>query len=191
MRKNKLGESDRSQFSFLLGILIAILSIPLTASLQAAGSATLAWDANTEPGISGYNVYFGETIGNYTNKIAAGNLTSFTVAGLTESKTYYFVVTCYNGSGLESDFSSHVSYTVPAPNSGPTISTINVTGNGPAITWSSVSGTSYGVFYKDKLSDPLWTPIPGSLLAAGNSIYWVDTNPSASPQRFYRIAVLP
>lgn len=191
MRKSKFGKSGRSQFSFLLGILIAIVSIPLTASLQAAGSVTLAWDANTEPDKSGYNVYFGETIGNYTNKIAAGNLTSFTVAGLTESKTYYFVVTCYNASGLESDFSNRVSYTVPAPNTAPTISSINVTENGPAITWSSVSGTSYGVIYKDKLSDLLWTPIPGSLLAGGNSMYWVDTNPSASPQRFYRVAVLP
>src|SRR5688572_25479905 len=160
MSKNEIIGSGRSRFSFLLGILIAILSIPLAASLHAAGNVTLAWDANTGPGISGYNVYYGGTLGNYTNKTAAGNVTSFSVVGLTEARTYYFVVTCYNSSGLESDFSSHVSYTVPAPNSGPTISTINVTGNGPAITWSSVSGTSYSVLYKDKLGDPLWTPIP-------------------------------
>jgi hypothetical protein len=191
MSKNEIIGSGPGRFSLPLGILIAILSIPLTASLHGAGSVTLAWDANTAPGVSGYNLYYGETIGNYTNKVVAGNVTSFAVAGLTESKTYYFVVTCHNASGLESDFSNLVSFRVPDPNSGPAISAINVTENGPAITWNSVSGTSYSVFYKDKLSDSLWTPIPGSLLAGGNSLNWVDANASASPQRFYRIAVLP
>ena len=191
MSKNEIIGSGRSRFSFLPGILIAILSIPLAASLHATGNVRLAWDANTAPGISGYNVYYGETLGNYTNKVVAGNVTSFSVAGLTEARTYYFVVTCQNASGLESDVSNYVSYRVPDPNSGPAISSIYLTQNGPAITWSSVSGTSYRVLYKDKLSDPLWTPIPGSLLAGGSSLYWVDANASASQQRFYRITVLP
>lgn len=79
----------------------------------AASSVSLAWDASTDPSAAGYNVYFGSASRSYTNVVDAGNGTSVTVSTLVPGATYYFAATTYNASGLESDYSIEVSYTVP------------------------------------------------------------------------------
>jgi len=79
----------------------------------ASGSITLAWNASTDPSITGYNVYYGGASGAYTNKICAGNATNATISGLIQGTTYYFAATTYNASGKESPFSSELSCLVP------------------------------------------------------------------------------
>ena len=79
----------------------------------AAGSVTLAWDPSTDPTVTGYNVYYGGASGTYTNEICAGNATNVTISGLVQGATYYFAATTYAASGMESPFSSEVSYLVP------------------------------------------------------------------------------
>jgi hypothetical protein len=74
---------------------------------------TLMWDQNTEPDLDGYKIYYGDMSGVYPNVINVGNCESCTVTGLAPGKTYYFSATAYNTSGLESDFSDEVVYTVP------------------------------------------------------------------------------
>ncbi|MGD0977410.1 MAG: dockerin type I domain-containing protein [Minisyncoccia bacterium] len=76
-----------------------------------AGNVTLAWDPNTESDLAGYKVYYGTASGSYGAPITIGTQTTYTVAGLTPG-TYYFAVTAYNTSGLESGFSNEVSTTV-------------------------------------------------------------------------------
>ena len=75
---------------------------------------TLAWDANAEPSVAGYKVYYGTASRNYTSVADAARNPTVTVNGLTQGQTYYFAVTAYASSGLESSYSNEVTYAVAA-----------------------------------------------------------------------------
>jgi Fibronectin type III domain len=86
-----------------------------TVSLFPAMAVTLAWDANTEPDLAGYRIYYGTSPSLPNQSIDAGNATSTIIPNLQEGQTYYFTATAYNTSGLESAPSIQISYTVPTP----------------------------------------------------------------------------
>jgi hypothetical protein len=94
-----------------LGVLLILTAF--IASVQAAGSVNLAWNKSTNSTVTGYNVYYGGACGAYSNKICVGNATNAIVSSLVEGATYYFAATTYTSLGLESSFSSEISYTVP------------------------------------------------------------------------------
>lgn len=77
------------------------------ACMASASDINLAWDANPEPELLGYNIYWGQTSGNYPNSVDVGNVTQHT---LTLSPGDYFIaVTAYDGTTLtESTFSNEV-----------------------------------------------------------------------------------
>ena len=84
--------------------------------LALAGTATVSWNANTEPDLAGYKIYYGTSPrsgscppGGYANNIDVGNVTSHTFNNLTDGATYYFSVTAYDTSSNESTCSSEVS----------------------------------------------------------------------------------
>jgi hypothetical protein len=83
--------------------------------MYAAASCNLVWNANTEPELAGYMVYYGTASGNYNQKLDVGMTTSTPIYDLQAGVTYYFVVTAYDAARLESEPSVEVSYTVPAP----------------------------------------------------------------------------
>ena len=95
---------------------------------------TLAWDPSPGSGIAGYRLYQGAASRTYTNVIAVGNATTRTITSLASGATYFFAVTAYDTNGLESDFSSEISYTVPRS---PGI----VLTNGSGLTFAADSGT--------------------------------------------------
>ncbi len=75
---------------------------------------TLSWDAPTTNAdgtpltdLAGYRVYFGQGSGKYRYKNDVGNVRVCTIGGLT-SGTWCFVVTAYDTSGNESDYSNEV-----------------------------------------------------------------------------------
>ena len=74
-------------------------------------SANLTWDANQEPDLAGYKVYYGTTSRNYTTPIDVGNSISSTVPNLAAGVQYFFSITAYDTSGYESIFSNEVSRT--------------------------------------------------------------------------------
>jgi fibronectin type 3 domain-containing protein len=74
---------------------------------------TLEWDPNSEANLSGYRIHYGTSGGNYTAVKDVGKQTTCTVTDLTPGVTYYFAATAFNTSGLESDYSNEVLYTVP------------------------------------------------------------------------------
>ena len=82
-------------------------------SVLGTQSVTLAWNPVTNANVAGYNIYDGSASGYYTNVTSVGNVTSATISGLTEGATYYFATTTLSTSGLESAYSSEISYTVP------------------------------------------------------------------------------
>ncbi len=82
------------------------------------GSATLAWNApttNTDgtplTDLAGYKIYYGTSSGNYTSSVNIGNVTSYTITNLS-SGTYFFAMTTYDTSGIESSFSNELSKTI-------------------------------------------------------------------------------
>ena len=80
-------------------------------------TATLAWDAVTDPRLSGYRIYFGTAPGTYSQSAGNGlnvfNVTTFTITGLTSGTRYYFAVTAYDGSNNESGLSNEVFKDIP------------------------------------------------------------------------------
>jgi hypothetical protein len=96
------------RFLKLISFTLVSLFLILPTSAFAA-SVNLRWNANTEPDIASYNVYYGEASRTYGNPIPVGNVTSYTVDGLVEGQTYYFAVSALDTSGNESGFSSEES----------------------------------------------------------------------------------
>jgi Fibronectin type III domain len=76
-----------------------------------AAEVTLAWDANPEPSVQGYRVYYGKASGFYTGVFDAGNRTDCVITGLEPGVTYYFACTAYSATGDESNFSGEIIYT--------------------------------------------------------------------------------
>jgi hypothetical protein len=80
-------------------------------------SATLAWNApttNTDgtslTDLAGYKIYYGTSSGNYATSVNVGNVTTYTINNLSTG-TYYFAVTAYDSSAVESYYSNQVSKT--------------------------------------------------------------------------------
>ncbi len=92
-----------------------------------ARSVTIAW--NPVNGVAGYRLYQGGTSRVYANFTDVGSTTQMTVSGLAAGKTYYFAATAYNSMGIESDYSSEISYTTAAA-SGPPVITLTSPTNG-------------------------------------------------------------
>jgi len=79
---------------------------------SSATTATLSWAPSTSTNASGYKVYMGTASGVYSSSITVGNTTTYTSSNLGVGHTYYFAVTAYNGSGIESSYSSEVSKSI-------------------------------------------------------------------------------
>jgi len=78
--------------------------------LAPAGAAhlELAWNANTESDLAGYQVYYGTAPRDYGDPIDVGNTTSWRLDGLLEGATYYIAVTAYDEYDNESGLSGEV-----------------------------------------------------------------------------------
>lgn len=96
------------------GLALAALAVMLwVGPARAAHNVTLAWNANTETNLAGYKLYWGTASGSYTRSNVLNTVTSGTITNLSSSVTYFFAVTAYNTAGLESGFSTQVSWTSP------------------------------------------------------------------------------
>ena len=80
-----------------------------------AGSLTLAWDANPDPAVFGYRLYWGTAPGQYTSSLDVRSATTMTVNNLVDGRAYYFVVRAYNLLNTESAPSVEVSRRVGIP----------------------------------------------------------------------------
>ena len=104
--------------------LVVLLAAAAPASVASVSSVTLAWDPSADPSVIGYKLYYGAASRSYTNLVQAAATNSASVTALVGGKTYYFAATAYDATGLESDYSDEVSYTVPVQNQPPTIDPI-------------------------------------------------------------------
>ena len=84
-------------------LILGWVSVALSAQIK------LAWDANAEPDLAGYKIYYGTASHSYGTPINVGKVTNYTLTGLTAGQTYYISVTAYDSSSNESDKSNEVS----------------------------------------------------------------------------------
>jgi len=98
-----------------IALIISVVSLCFQTSIYAK-DVTLQWDAGTDPELDHYVVYWGidfdppygynsEDKGDFIDK----DTTTYTVTGLSESKTYYFAAKAFNTAGIKSDYSNIVS----------------------------------------------------------------------------------
>lgn len=108
----------------LLLAMLCLFCAPAQAQESETVTLTLTWDANTEPDMSHYIVYWGKESRKYDWN--SGNIGLVTIYSkeftppYDAKTTYYFAVTAVDQTGLESDFSNEVFWTFdtrvpPAP----------------------------------------------------------------------------
>ncbi|MFQ5455433.1 MAG: fibronectin type III domain-containing protein [Nitrospirota bacterium] len=139
--------------SHRLYLLIAALILLINVQYSFGGEALLSWNANTEPDLAGYMVYYGTSSHNYIQVRGKGELTglntTYTIQNLTEGVTYYFAVTAFDTSGNESNYSNEVSKIIP-DTTPPIISGINIsnlTSNSVIIKWMTNEPTDTQIEY--------------------------------------------
>ncbi|MGD0238631.1 MAG: fibronectin type III domain-containing protein, partial [Syntrophorhabdales bacterium] len=85
----------------------------LTPQAALSSQVTIAWDANSQPQVKGYKLYYGTSSGQYTTNADVENQTAATASGLQAGATYFFAATAYDSSGNESNYSQELSFTIP------------------------------------------------------------------------------
>lgn len=119
--------------------LITMFFIFIFAASASAREVTLSWDANSEPDLDHYVVYWGVIPGNYTNDSGdIGLVTEFSVEIPDDGQAYFFAVTAVDEAGLESDYSNEVS--TEGTTNNPLIHIIPIKSNWNLISISSGSG---------------------------------------------------
>ncbi|HEX9708334.1 MAG TPA: putative Ig domain-containing protein [Steroidobacteraceae bacterium] len=99
---------------------IALPSFSIDVQQASMGSATLSWlppttriDGSPLTDLAGYRIHYGTSSGSYPNVVVIqnGGVTSAVIGNLPPA-TYYFVISAYDTTGLESDNSPAVSKTI-------------------------------------------------------------------------------
>jgi len=118
-KETRKGMIVRSEIFMVMAFTLIYFLISQSACF--AATVVLQWDAEIDPAVTGYKVYYqsdssaqpyqgtGATQG--PSPVDAQNQTMATIGGLDPAHAYYFAVTAYNASGLESAYSNLV--TVP------------------------------------------------------------------------------
>ena len=181
---------------YSLFILVGLVLLVAPTRSAIAGSAKVSWQPNSEPDLQGYRIYYGTRSRDYGAPIDVGNVTSYTITGLNEGKTYYFAVTAVDTSGNESGFSAEVSKTIAdthaptlsitAPTSGSTYdtdqATVDIAGTSSdnvgvtEVTWTNSrggSGTAIGTTN--------WS-ISGIPLSEGDNVIVITATDAAGNQ---------
>ena len=120
----------KRELNFVLPLIIIFFSAffllcSVTPSPIYAMDVTLSWEANTEADLAGYRIYYktanpdapyngtGAAEGNspvdFPIELIDTNVPIFTFTNLSDTQVYYFAVTAYDTSNLESEYSNEVS----------------------------------------------------------------------------------
>jgi hypothetical protein len=177
-KRIKLVSSVISRFSSKLVHIIFLtaflyLSLPLSG---AHSQVTLAWDVSTSSEVTGYNIYYGTSSGDYLSSIDAGKVLTYSISGLQSGVTYYFAVTAYDTSGNESDYSNEVSYSVAAActyNISPTSKSLGSSSSSGVVSVTTLSSCSWTA-----VSNASWIIITSnsSTIGSGTVNYSVSAN---------------
>lgn len=168
-------------FLFLVVGVFCLISGALPLCLQGkaeAAQASLAWNAAS--GVAGYKVYYGTASHTYTSSIKVGNTTGYTVTNIPDGTTYYFVVTAYDTSGIESDPSNEAVYNSAGSCSysiSPTSASIGTSGGSGTVSVTTQSNCSWTT-----AAGASWVTITSGASGTGSGVikYSVAANTGAS-----------
>ncbi len=150
-----------------------------------ANSVTLAWDPSPGQDIASYKIYFGPASGVYTNTIDVGNATNATITSLVSGVTYYFAATATDTSGLESEFSNEVSYTVPAA-VGPVPLSIQISpGRQVVLASAAQPGVLYFILSSPDLAS--WNTLGVVTAGTDGTVQFTDPAGPTNRAAFYRL----
>jgi len=144
------------------------------------GQVALTWTAVS--GATGYRVYRSTSSGSQGSSIATPTGASYTDTSVTNGTTYYYIVTATNTGG-ESAASSQVNARpqVPTP-SAPTGVTAVVKNLSVTVSWNSVSGATYNLYFSTTSGV---TPGTGSKLSVGSQTRFTFSGLSAGTTYYY------
>ena len=184
MKQNTDGISKRSRntrtyyYSILLSFFLVAVFLIFSFSDGYCAQVTLTWDPNSETDLAGYDIYYGTSSGNYQSKIDVGNVTTYTVNGLTVGVTYYLAATAYNTQGLQSGYSNEVVYSVPSCtfSISPSSASFSTSGGSGSVLVTTQAGCNWGTS-----TAPSWITVDsGSGTGTGTMSYTVSPNSGAN-----------
>jgi Fibronectin type III domain len=150
-----------------------------------AASVSLSWNQNSDPAITGYNIYYGTVSGAYTNNVTVGNIAAVTIADLQAGVTYYFVATAFDAFGDESGFSNETQFIV----TGALTLSSGLNPGDPMVIKFPVAPSQW---YEVQASVDLqaWTTIWQTGVATSNAwVQYSDPEAGQFPSRFYRLVL--
>lgn len=143
-------------------LLVCVFAVP-------AAAQTLAWDASTSTGVTGYVVSYGTQSGTYTNSVDVGNQTSWALPGLDASLNYFFAVRSYTSTGTFSAYSTEVELPAAVPPGTTKFNSLVASRSyplliGQSVTWTASATSSLG-------------PVEYSFWVSSSAAGWVNVQP--------------
>jgi hypothetical protein len=172
--------------------LFFIIIVAIAQIAMAEQSVNLEWDANTEPDIAGYRLHYGTTSRQYSRTQDVGKNTAASVENLVPGTRYFFAVTAYNESAMESLPSAEVSFDATAPVSTQPpalIGNFDFRTDGSVMLQISDFRSDLTALEADvEASSDLknWTVI-ARLTAPFFDVNVIDAEAAGAPQRYYRL----
>jgi hypothetical protein len=125
----------------LLFVMLAMLFFPV--NIAHCFELSFAWDANTEPDLAGYRVFYRQEGQNYdyNNPAWKGTETTCTINGLDNNTTYYFVSRAYDTNGNASENSVELCYEPEISN--PAVTTSSGGGGGGCFIATAAYGSQF------------------------------------------------
>ncbi len=182
-------------------------------------SVTFNWSAVSDPygGVSGYRLIVSTDAAgqNVVFNGLVGNVTTYTLTGVTPGQTLYARIDAVNNAGVEGalsaasaavpvldpngdadgDGQSNAAEDLAGTNPLDATSTLRITGvvrsasaHTTQITWSSVAGKQYQVESTSDLVSGTYSAISGIVTATATTTTYTDT--STNPKKFYRVIVI-
>ncbi len=151
-------------------------------------SATAFWSPSSDTNVVGYLIRYGFSSESCTNLLDAGAATNVTVFGLEAGSTYYFSVTAYDSSGMESEPSNEIGYIVPEAVTAPSLPIAlqmkNDRDSGMTLEFQAPSAGIYEIQATEDFQT--WATIQTTNAFAGPITFPV-TDAANYPHRFYRM----
>jgi hypothetical protein len=147
-----------------------------------ASPCTLGWNQSQDVSVAGYVLYYGMT-GSATNCQILGMTNMVTLFNLLASSNYFFYLTSYDASGVESPPSNVLNYKPPAVSSlkltSPSQGTMN-------LQFRTAPGSICLIQYTPTLNPAQWQILASATADANGNIAITDPTAGNSPTRFYR-----
>lgn len=168
-----------------IGATLAGLLLPLHNAASAGQNVSFTWRPNLEPDLAGYRIYYGVASRAYTQVLNVGLTNRATVSNLTPGATYYFALAAFNTLGLESGYTSELSYSVPPAVPDPVALQIRVTSNRRTVlTMTGPTNRTYSIEAGSDLKN--WSAIATVTTDSSGMSAFSENNPPSRTRRFYR-----